>query len=138
MPASTVGVPSIRNTHCQLERPPTLPQRFGPLPAPGPPHPRNTPARGTGRYKGDSLRVKQLLLNLGQNASQAGAAHVRVLIDKEKIRVVDDGPGIPDDLHEKIFEPFFTTKTRGTGLGLPIARKMVEGMGGTRRVAGPR
>jgi signal transduction histidine kinase len=41
------------------------------------------------------------------------------------ISVQDDGPGIPEDIREKIFVPFFTTKKGGTGIGLPIAQKIV-------------
>ena len=45
--------------------------------------------------------------------------------------VADRGPGMPDDAREKAFDAFFTTKHRGTGLGLPIARRVVEAHGGT-------
>ena len=51
------------------------------------------------------------------------------------IEVADRGPGIPDDEREKIFEPFFTGKTQGTGLGLAVARRVVELHGGTIAVA---
>ena len=47
--------------------------------------------------------------------------HTRPFLD-----VIDFGPGIPEPEAKKIFEPFFTTKTRGTGLGLYIAREMCE------------
>jgi nitrogen-specific signal transduction histidine kinase len=42
------------------------------------------------------------------------------------VDVVDDGPGVPDDLSDRIFNPFFTTKPTGSGLGLPIVRKIVD------------
>jgi signal transduction histidine kinase len=59
----------------------------------------------------------------------ARAADGRVLIT-----VADAGPGIdPDDL-PKIFDPYFTTKRGGTGLGLPIAKNIVEGLGGSLTV----
>jgi signal transduction histidine kinase len=48
-----------------------------------------------------------------------------------RFEVTDDGPGIPADRREQIFEIFFTTKAGGTGLGLPIARRIVETLGGT-------
>jgi signal transduction histidine kinase len=47
------------------------------------------------------------------------------------VDVEDDGPGVPSDLSDRIFNPFFTTKTTGTGLGLPIVRKIVDAHEGT-------
>jgi signal transduction histidine kinase len=44
--------------------------------------------------------------------------------------VQDAGPGIPEAERERIFEPFFTTREKGTGLGLPLARKIVRAHGG--------
>ena len=38
----------------------------------------------------------------------------------------DDGPGVPAELRDRIFDPFFTTKPEGSGLGLPIVRKIVD------------
>jgi PAS domain S-box-containing protein len=49
----------------------------------------------------------------------------------------DEGPGIPIDIREKIFTPFFTTKSRGTGLGLPTARRIVEAHEGSIAVECP-
>lgn len=49
-----------------------------------------------------------------------------------RVRVEDDGPGIPPEIHHQIFEPLFTTKSgNSTGLGLFIARGVFEGIGGT-------
>jgi signal transduction histidine kinase len=53
------------------------------------------------------------------------------------VRFADSGPGIPDDVREKIFTPFFTTKARGTGLGLPTAKRLVEAHHGTIDIACP-
>ena len=72
-----------------------------------------------------------MLLNLVQNAWQAGATRVLVNVDDGHVFVSDDGPGIPPDNRARVFEPFFTTKVRGTGLGLPVAKKIVEAMGGS-------
>jgi two-component system sensor kinase FixL len=49
----------------------------------------------------------------------------------------DAGPGVPADIREKVFTPFFTTKSRGTGLGLPTAKRLVEAHGGTIRIDCP-
>lgn len=87
--------------------------------------------RGAGRALVDPTLLSQALLNVVQNAWQAGASSVVVEVADGAITVTDDGPGIPDDVAGRIFDAFFTTKTRGTGLGLPVARKVVEAMGGT-------
>jgi signal transduction histidine kinase len=48
-----------------------------------------------------------------------------------EIAFKDHGPGIPLDIREKIFTPFFTTKSRGSGLGLPTAKRLIEAQAGT-------
>lgn len=61
---------------------------------------------------------------------EGGTLHVEAREDEMGIvvRVIDDGPGIPDDLRQRIFDPFFTTKEVGerTGLGLDIALRIVR------------
>jgi signal transduction histidine kinase len=47
------------------------------------------------------------------------------------VRFSDSGPGIPADVRARIFTPFFTTKSRGSGLGLPTAKRLVEAHHGT-------
>ena len=42
------------------------------------------------------------------------------------VDVTDDGPGVPPEVSDRIFDPFFTTKPQGSGLGLPIVRKIVD------------
>ena len=51
--------------------------------------------------------------------------------DSVELRVQDSGDGIPRELLPRIFEPHFSTRTTGTGLGLPIVRRLVESWGGS-------
>ncbi|HEY1100691.1 MAG TPA: protoglobin domain-containing protein, partial [Myxococcota bacterium] len=90
---------------------------------------------GRGYAVADGPLLAQVLLNLVQNAWQAGAAHVTLRIEHGRIDVVDDGPGIAAAHVSTIFDPFFTTKVRGTGLGLPVAVKMIEAMRGSLTLA---
>jgi signal transduction histidine kinase len=80
----------------------------------------------------DSDQIHQVLLNLLLNAVQAieGAGTVRVRVgsrdDYASVVVSDTGRGIPPQNLSNIFRPFFTTKGNGTGLGLSLARRIVE------------
>jgi len=80
----------------------------------------------------DSDRMKQALINLLTNAIEASPEDGTVAIDcyqkrrKLIIDIKDQGSGIPMSKREEIFCPFFTTKEGGTGLGLPIAKKIIE------------
>ena len=91
----------------------------------------------------DANMIKAALLNLMINAAQAMGRQGRISISISladgycTIRVRDEGLGIAEDVRGKIFEPFFTTKHRGTGLGLPVARRTVEMHGGTLRFECP-
>ena len=51
--------------------------------------------------------------------------------------IADAGPGMPADVREHAFEPFFTTKSRGTGLGLPLAKRIVDAHGGEIQIDTP-
>ncbi|MDY6852427.1 MAG: ATP-binding protein [Thermodesulfobacteriota bacterium] len=53
------------------------------------------------------------------------------------IRVTDNGPGVNHALREEIFQPFFSTKSEGNGLGLSIARRIVEEHGGRLNLLSP-
>jgi len=71
--------------------------------------------------------------NIIVNAFQAAGAHGEVLVFTKSdfsssidICIVDNGPGIPDNVKEKIFEPFFTTRSQGTGLGLSIVQSIIR------------
>ncbi|HEU5039805.1 MAG TPA: ATP-binding protein, partial [Gemmatimonadales bacterium] len=78
--------------------------------------------------------VKEVMVNLLENARNAGAQVVEVEVRPGCIRVSDDGSGIPAELLPRIFEPRFSTTTSGSGLGLAIVRRLVEGWGGTIEV----
>jgi signal transduction histidine kinase len=82
--------------------------------------------------------LREVLLNVLENARLADARHVDVTLRRAAecviVEVADDGSGIPADLLPRIFEPHFSTRTRGSGLGLPISRQLVEGWGGTMAI----
>jgi two-component system, NtrC family, sensor histidine kinase HydH len=84
----------------------------------------------------DAMRLKRAIINILTNAVQASPAGESVSIHtyKEGKRIVlsisNRGTGIPKEHMEKIFHPFFTTKKEGTGLGLPISKKILEAHGG--------
>jgi two-component system nitrogen regulation sensor histidine kinase NtrY len=75
--------------------------------------------------------VKEVLVNLLENARNAAAARIRVRASLGCLQVADDGNGIAPELLPRIFEPRFSTTTSGSGLGLPIVRRLVESWGGT-------
>jgi signal transduction histidine kinase len=74
--------------------------------------------------------VKEVVVNLLENARNAGATVVRMTVGRGYIKVADDGAGIPAELLPRVFEPRFSTTTSGSGLGLAIVRRLVESWGG--------
>jgi signal transduction histidine kinase len=84
----------------------------------------------------DARLVRQAVVNVAVNAVQAmprgGRMSVRTRHGQGAaiVEIEDSGPGIPDDVKARIFEPFFTTKASGTGLGLAVVKRIVEGHGG--------
>ncbi len=84
----------------------------------------------------DREQFGQVMWNLLLNAVQAMGDHgdlkvrIRRVGKRIKIVVQDTGPGIPLAILQKVFEPLYTTKSRGAGLGLAIARNIVEKHGG--------
>ena len=85
-------------------------------------------SRAVGAARADE--VKEVMVNLLENARNAGATVVRVTVGPALMRVEDDGAGIPPDLLPRVFEPRFSTTTSGSGLGLAIVRRLVESWGG--------
>jgi len=81
--------------------------------------------------------LREVLLNLLENARLAGAARVTLRLTRDDghvtLAVADDGEGIAPDVLPRIFEPRFSTRTSGSGLGLAISRRLVEAWGGDVR-----
>lgn len=96
-------------------------------------HTADAPAR----WPIDRRRLHQALVNLMRNAAQASPEgvppEVTVAVEAGRlvIEVRDHGTGLPAGKEDRIFDPFFTTRTTGTGLGLPVARRIAELHGGT-------
>jgi two-component system sensor histidine kinase HydH len=89
--------------------------------------------------RADPECLRSVLLNLLLNAYQAdGTQPVEVDVSRQDgsctIAVLDRGPGIPAHVRARLFEPFFTTKPAGTGLGLPVVKRLMELQGGSIRL----
>jgi len=92
----------------------------------------------------DSEQIKQVLINLVQNAAESigqdGTVTLRARLDSSRLGdrprdvvildVTDTGSGISPEVEKRLFDPFFTTKEAGTGLGLSIAARIIEKHGG--------
>lgn len=96
------------------------------------------PADGLARPVADAAQLRQLLVNLVQNALQVLGAEPggRVIVtatarDEDLLLAVhDSGPGLPKELEERIFEPLVTGREGGVGLGLALCRRIAEKHGG--------
>ncbi|MFO0838634.1 MAG: protoglobin domain-containing protein [Phycisphaerae bacterium] len=90
----------------------------------------------TPAIEADEHQVEQVLMNLVLNAAHAshdgGSVRIRTTVreDGVQLRVEDDGHGMDEELQRRAFQPFFTTRARGTGLGLPICKRIIEEHGG--------
>jgi signal transduction histidine kinase len=87
----------------------------------------------------DEKLIEHVLINLIKNAMEALNDHQDPLIklscasllSTTEITVLDNGPGIPQDILENIFVPFFTTKSEGPGIGLSLSRQIMNLHGGS-------
>ncbi|MEK7842716.1 MAG: ATP-binding protein, partial [Pseudomonadota bacterium] len=99
-------------------------------------------ASGLPLVRGDSTRLRQVIHNLLQNAQDtlAGVAEPAISVRTEmaqgmvRLSVSDNGAGFPDQVRARAFEPYVTTKPKGTGLGLPIVKKIIEEHSGTIQI----
>jgi len=92
------------------------------------------------RCAADPFRLDQVFRNILDNALAACSPPIAIEIHTASVRidgqpalqiaVRDNGPGIGPEQRPKVFDPFYTTKAKGTGLGLPIARRIIEAHGG--------
>jgi signal transduction histidine kinase len=99
----------------------------------------------------DPSQLQQVFLNIimnaadflaGKNLSEDGSSKKEIILQSKnaddyiELRFVDNGPGIPEEERDHIFDPFYTTKEpgKGTGLGLAVCYRIVEGLGGTIRI----
>jgi signal transduction histidine kinase len=90
--------------------------------------------------RGDRIQLQQVILNLIMNAidamSDMPSARRKITVrtarigDFAEVSISDAGPGIPPDKLKDVFEPFFTTKDHGMGMGLSIARTIIEAHNG--------
>jgi nitrogen fixation/metabolism regulation signal transduction histidine kinase len=91
----------------------------------------------------DENQISQVLINLTKNALQANERNPESKIqitaginseNRPEIRVIDNGPGIPEEILEQIFVPFFTTRENGSGIGLSLSRQIMRLHGGRLQV----
>lgn len=78
----------------------------------------------------DAELVGQVLRNLLRNALEAGARRVALRVDATGVEVSDDGPGVGAEDAERVFDWFHTRRAQGTGLGLPLSRRICRALGG--------
>jgi signal transduction histidine kinase len=92
----------------------------------------------------DREQLKQVILNIAKNGieamkNQGKQLTIRLRLNPHEntvtIEIHDQGPGIPAFMIDKIFDPFYTTKEHGTGLGLPICKRIINDLGGQIRIS---
>jgi len=99
--------------------------------------PELAPLAGLPEVRGDPSQLRQVFVNLLQNAQQAAGPGGAVTIDTEAtetqvaVGVADTGPGVDASVRARLFEPLVTTRQKGIGLGLALVKRIVERHGGT-------
>jgi PAS domain S-box-containing protein len=122
-PSSIDLVPLVRTTASLLSTDPAL-------------HDVDVEVDGASSVTADPDMLRVVVQNLLINSAHAmhGKGRIRVAIESVdmtcQIAFADDGPGIPSDIRDKVFTPFFTTKSRGSGLGLPTVKRLIEAQNG--------
>ena len=101
--------------------------------------------REVATIRADARLLRQALINLFLNAAQAMPRGGRLTVTARPgdlhgiaaadILIADTGPGIPPEARTRIWQPFFTTKATGTGLGLAVVKRIIDGHGGTIALA---
>jgi len=89
--------------------------------------------------RGDATQLRQVVHNLVRNAEDAleGRDNATITLSTQtqgrmaRLVIADNGPGFPVEMLPRVFEPYVTTKAKGTGLGLPIVKKIIDEHGGT-------
>ncbi|MGB9665012.1 MAG: ATP-binding protein, partial [Ignavibacteria bacterium] len=83
----------------------------------------------------DKEELKRVFINVIKNSVQASSTEIKVKLYKDAnycfVNIEDNGTGIPSEILEKIFDPNFSTKTEGSGLGLPIVKRILNDINGT-------
>jgi two-component system, NtrC family, nitrogen regulation sensor histidine kinase NtrY len=86
--------------------------------------------------------MEQVLINLVKNALESGSPPDAIVVSVRPsadggsiLRVVDRGPGMPEDDLRRALIPFYTSKPQGSGLGLPLSCEIVEAHGGSLQLA---
>jgi signal transduction histidine kinase len=87
--------------------------------------------------RGDALQLRQVFVNLLENAAQAAGPAGRIWVRGSagpgsiQVAVEDSGPGVDESVRARLFEPLITTRERGVGLGLALVKRIVERHGGS-------
>lgn len=88
------------------------------------------------RARADREALRKIIVNLLENAIEAmeGGGSISVVAekvdDRVRVRIIDSGPGLPEEVLTRLFEPYFSTKTNGVGLGLAISQSLARAMDG--------